>query len=296
MTTQAWTSRLRCDDNTTFREFVAEFSARMAACGMVQTADTGQVNLLTVNRPAANTEAGYEIWTFNDSLQATAPIYIRVGYAVGSANTNPAIFFTVGTGSNGAGTITGTALTTARRFNANTAQTSDTARPSFMCHTEGFFGVSWKHGSTNSVGGFFVDRTCDNAGVKDGTGAMVHWGLGNPGSMVRQALRFASTAAAYTATTSLETCALGIMAQCPAVSSVGADYQVALGFTITPRAVPLNGVCGVYAAEFPVGLSFPATLVGSASHTYLTMAAEAGGFGPVGSTSAGGMNIAMLWE
>jgi hypothetical protein len=246
MTTQAWTSRLRHDSDATFREWGSEFSARLAACGLIQHTDTGQVNWASVTRPGANTEGGFEVWRFDDALQGTAPIFLRVGYGTGSGTTSPAISITVGTGTNGSGTLSGTALTSNRRINGSAVQTADTTRASFMCHTEGFFGVSWKHGSSNSVGGFIVDRTCDNAGVKSATGAIVSWGSGSVSAAgARQALRFASPAETFPATTAANTSALGLMAQCPANSTVGSDQQVALGFTITPRAVPLNGVCGV---------------------------------------------------
>jgi hypothetical protein len=47
---------------------VQGIAAQIAAMGLVQTSDTGQINWVTVARPALNTIAGYEIWRFNDAF------------------------------------------------------------------------------------------------------------------------------------------------------------------------------------------------------------------------------------
>jgi len=99
--------------NTTdadFRQWGSAISAAMAAIGLTQASDTGQINWATVTHPAINTLGGYEIWRFNDSAQSTRPIYIRIEYRTGSVIDRPANSWTVGTGTNGAGTITGTIL------------------------------------------------------------------------------------------------------------------------------------------------------------------------------------------
>lgn len=90
------------------RSWGSAVSAQLAACGLVQTADTGQINWATVTKPAAGaTPAGYEIWRFNDALQATKPVFIKVEYGTGGAATFCAMWLTVGTGTNGAGTLSG---------------------------------------------------------------------------------------------------------------------------------------------------------------------------------------------
>jgi hypothetical protein len=95
-----------------FRLIGGGISTALAAIGFVKTADTGQINWATVVLPvAASTKKGYEIWRFNDTLQATAPIFVRIDY--GSSVSGATVFgmwFTVGKGSDGAGNITGTIL------------------------------------------------------------------------------------------------------------------------------------------------------------------------------------------
>jgi hypothetical protein len=67
-------------DDATFRVWGSGLAAQIAAMGLVQTSDTGQINWATVTRPAIGALAGYEMWRFNDALQATKPVFIRLDY------------------------------------------------------------------------------------------------------------------------------------------------------------------------------------------------------------------------
>jgi hypothetical protein len=96
--------------NGTTAQFVAwgqGLSLAIRAVGLVQTADTGQINWGTVAAPTtANQSMGYEIYCFGDSLQATAPFFFKIEYGSGGATANPSLWITTGTGSNGAGALT----------------------------------------------------------------------------------------------------------------------------------------------------------------------------------------------
>lgn len=97
-------------DEAGFRAWVGEISAGFQACGMVKTADTGQLDPATVLKPTtAGMIAGYEIFRFSDTLQATKPIFFKIEYGQGPTGwaAQQQIFVTFGTGSNGAGTLTG---------------------------------------------------------------------------------------------------------------------------------------------------------------------------------------------
>jgi hypothetical protein len=105
-----WTN----SSDANFRAWGSYIAARFLAVGLVQTADTGQINWATVTAPAgASTNQGYEIWRFADALQSTAPVYFKVFYGseASSAN-NPRMQFIFGTGSDGAGNLSGTLSTT----------------------------------------------------------------------------------------------------------------------------------------------------------------------------------------
>jgi len=91
-----------------FRQWVDAHSAVIQASGMVKTADTGQIAIPCVAvRPAINLAAGYEIYRMDDTQQANFPVFLKIEYGIGSVATRPALYITCGTGTDGAGTITG---------------------------------------------------------------------------------------------------------------------------------------------------------------------------------------------
>src|ERR1043165_7959340 len=97
MTTQSWSSVVDHSGDAGFRAWGSELSTKLAAAGLVQTSDTGQINWATVTGPGTNTAGGYEIWRFADS---TLYLKMEYGTATGSASA-PGLWCTVGTGSNG---------------------------------------------------------------------------------------------------------------------------------------------------------------------------------------------------
>ncbi len=98
--------------NTSFRNWGSNVSAKILAAGMVKASDTGQIDFTTVQTPAAlGTSQGYEIWQFNDTLQATAPVFFKLEYGSGAATADPGTWLTFGSGSNGSGTLTGSLST-----------------------------------------------------------------------------------------------------------------------------------------------------------------------------------------
>jgi len=81
---------------------------QLAAWGWVQASDTGQT--ATDSLPAltgAWTTSGIQIWRMNDALQSTAPVFLRIEFRSGSPGGSPDIKISVGTGTNGAGVLTG---------------------------------------------------------------------------------------------------------------------------------------------------------------------------------------------
>src|SRR4051812_43985318 len=83
-----------------FRSWGSGLSAQFAAMGLVKTADTGQIDWSTITTPVASSQKmGYEIWRFNDALQATKPVFIRIdfGSSIGGS-TIPGLWSWIGTG------------------------------------------------------------------------------------------------------------------------------------------------------------------------------------------------------
>ena len=301
MATLSWSSRLSHGSDALFREYGQELENKLVEAGLVKTSDTGQIDWTTATRSSINTlTAGYLILRFNDTMQATAPIYLRIDFGTGSSSNFPRIALTVGTGTDGSGTITGDAKTSQRVWaTTGTAPDGLTARQSWLCVTEGFVGLMWKdYGETSTIGGaFFVSRTCDSSGTPSATGAIVNWGSGAVSTIaVRQSLRFAATADAYTATTNDVTSAMGINPQGQVMTAIDGDIQCALGFITTPRAEPINTVCGVLENELNQYGTFKATLIGTQERTYITCNGKMGPFGPISLGDSGAMRCAMLWE
>lgn len=90
-----------------FRAQCTAIHNALVAFGWVQTSDTGQMNPATVTRPATTTIAGYLIYRMADALQATAPFFLKVRVGTGIYTTATNFYFSIGTATDGAGTLTG---------------------------------------------------------------------------------------------------------------------------------------------------------------------------------------------
>jgi|GEM_PF-5465204 len=121
-----------------FRAWGSGISSALQTCGLVQTTDTGQINWTTVTRTnvaysggGIENVVGYEIYKFNDSLQATVPVFIKIEYGyIGDDNashsarviTAPVLFITVSNATNGAGAMNGTLLSGRTRVAGGTPE------------------------------------------------------------------------------------------------------------------------------------------------------------------------------
>lgn len=295
MTTQSWNTPITHTTDAQFRAWGSELSARLLALGLVQTADTGQVNWGSVTRPGINTAGGYEIWRFNDSLQGSAPIYFKIEYGTGSAVNTPATWLTVGTGSNGSGTITGTATTRIQSSTNAAATNTITNYQSYACAVDGYLGVTSKFGASlagRGFTGFIICRTCDSSGSPTATGFVVYTcpiGTASSTSAVAQAVRTASPSTAFTAVTS----GLYSFVVHGVTSSVdGSDTQAYLHWMPTPKVLPVFGVCTMVQTEAIFGTSFSTTLVGTTPRTYLSIET---GMGQGGANNTN-QSLCMLYE
>lgn len=141
---------------------------QLAAFGLVQTADTGQVNWGTDVRPAATADHGhYEIWQFADALNASAPVFLRLEYATPYAvNGNLGFFFQVGTGTDGAGNLTGRKSALLKAYgngNVSIWMAGDTGSLAIMGYLAGNTGCFL----------LVVERTHNAAGGDTGDGVMI---------------------------------------------------------------------------------------------------------------------------
>lgn len=295
MATEAWSTRLRHDDDATYQEWRDELVAKLTSAGLAP--DETTVVAASGSRPGTTTEESYAVFHLDDALHATSPIYIRFGFGTGGGATTPRVQVTVGTSTNGSGVIGGTAKTLIRSIHQSVAATSDLAKSSYLCVNEGFVGLGWKIEAAGSWpdGLLIICRTCDSSGVPTALGAMVVHGSGQSALTATQALRFTAPATAFTAQTSAASQCLGFNPQARADSAVGSDLQVFLGWTIAPQVLPLFGVVGLIPGEIVTGVTFSATPVGVTQRTFIALDGRNGTFShTVGSD--GNLKFAMLWE
>jgi hypothetical protein len=146
--------------------------------GWVNTADTGQLNIASAAIPTAtNQKSGYRVYRMNDALQATNPVFMRIDFGSGASINNPSIWITVGTGSDGAGVITGI------RFNGG-AQSSPTtgaisSNPSAVNRSYGSADSArlqlgmFIQSTVGLVLLFSIERTRNADGTLNGTGVIM---------------------------------------------------------------------------------------------------------------------------
>jgi hypothetical protein len=290
MTTSTFTSPIDSDTDADFRAWGSQISAQLAAIGLTQTADTGQINWSTVSIAGYPGAVGYEIWAFNDAAQSTTPIVMKIEYGASGAEM-PQMWLTVGATSDGAGAINST-LKTSRSIIMGISTSFGLASPSFLCYkaASGFLGVALKVGVEPPFGaGFIITRTNDTAGVVTTDGFNVMFS-GSPGSNMNVYFQGPGHTPNQLPPTGIP--AVGALATWPlALTSSAADgsVQAMPMFAFSP-AVQVNAqICLVIQTEIPPGNQFTLNIVGSTPRNLISI----GGLGTVDSSTYG---IAMVWE
>ena len=155
-----------------FRAWGKAISDSLQAVGIVKTADSGQIDWATVAAPtAANTQMGYEIYRFNDTLQSTAPVFIRLDFGTGvSSDNNPALWISVGTGSNGSGALTGEILPEQQNYASGNA----VATTHYISGSSNRFVIATQGISSSYNIVLTVERTHDSSGSDTSDGVMVN--------------------------------------------------------------------------------------------------------------------------
>lgn len=144
--------------------------------GLVQTADTGQLDHTTVVVPAATPSQvteyvlGYWIFRFDDALQSTDPIFIKLeitynGSTAVQDRKTMGSYVKVGTGSNGTGTLTGAVSNT---LTISHARGNDDASPASITGSckivynedRGFFGIAYGRAAHRGYQGAYNHNRC----------------------------------------------------------------------------------------------------------------------------------------
>jgi hypothetical protein len=273
----------RQDSDATFRAWGSGLSTALAAAGLTKLSAgeaSGQIDWATVAGPGAstNTSKGYEFWRFSDALHtAGSYVFLKIEYGSGAAGTSPAIWLTVGTSHDGAGSMTG--LTTTR-YQVKTAGNSTT---SYTCRVAGgtdrIAVAMWESSNTaNYALWFSVERTKDSAGANTATGVLVttHY----TAVSTQRVYTFAS------GETGVET-NFGALLPSTGTGASGSSVAVyPIFFTTGVFLNPIDMLILAFAANFTVGVPVSFTYYGS-TKTYMPL--QATGYVPVirGSIAAG---------
>lgn len=291
MSTVTFTSPIDHTSNAGFDAWATEMFNNLAAVNagiFAQTADTGQLATPVVAaRPGTNTAAGYWIFKLNDSVSST-PLYFKIEPGTGSAATTPQFWLTVGTGTNGAGTLTGS-VNTRSVVGAGTGPVSTvTNYVSRMCCINGFWGFEWKESSRGAginMGFAAVMRTTDDNGTLNAQAFQMY----NSTSSTVVVPQCTTVASAITLTVA-NTANVTLVPFNLTSSVTGTDQQYFRHFAAIPFMRPVVGVVTVIPAEFPVGATFAGEAGSITNFTYVTTGQ------PGGYNNNSNYNLAMIFQ
>lgn len=157
-----------CDSSTlaNFKSWAQSISTAFSTFGWLQSSDTGQVNWSSIASVPGTGAYVYEVWEPNDGL---TNFYVKMEYGnwSGSAN-SPSIRITVGTSTNGAGTITGTFIM-GPLYCAINATVTVNASTTYACYYSGAAGrisvLMWPSQAGSSPQAFAIERSINSSGT-----------------------------------------------------------------------------------------------------------------------------------
>lgn len=279
------------------RVCLAALKNSLINAGLVQTSDTGQIDVTTVVKPAVNTLIGYFVFRFADALQSTSPVFIRITVTTaGAAGYPPTFTFRVGQGTDGAGNLTGAMSSIQQWANPSAASTTSPTLISYATHSNGFAGLCFAPGivTSTSVGAptFTVQRICDNTGSPIAQGVVVTTASNSvTSSGTADVLLFLPTVSLTTSTT----LSLGMLPGVGGSTQVGLSPQVFNHFAMTPKCLPLVGTAALRRGETTLGQTFSIAMVGTVPKTYLCLGPYAGHNLYCAANGVYG-DLIMLWE
>jgi len=287
MTTRTYFSSYSHATVADFRIWGAELRTNLLAAGLVAGADTGQIDWVTVALPAINVAAGYEIWRSPDSS-----LYYKLEFGTGGVVGQPQIWITVGTGSNGTGTLTGQLST---RVTAAGYTPTSTTLPyyTYICVTNDYFMLDWKHNSTATslvpAALIIVGKTVDEDGDATSMGYAVITQVTTTINL--QSVRLAAPAITLTASTWYSLVPGHVTS-----SLIGPNAQLYLWLMNIPEVMPFMYAASYVAVELGEVSNINATLVGATPHVYKCLGGAASGHVGAANNNTAGYGIAVLWE
>lgn len=153
--------------------------------GWTASTDTGQLVWASIATVPTTGNYVYKIWKMADALQGTLPVFVKMEY--GNVTTFPSLAITVGTGSDGAGNITGGGTRFVHTLSAATPATA-TITSYFSGATNRISMMLWESAvDANGPVAIQIERHHDNAGADVGT--YVFTAFADPVAVQQQSLR-----------------------------------------------------------------------------------------------------------
>lgn len=274
MTALAYNTPFYYGSTADFRAWGSAMSAKLQAAGLYKDPTiTGQINWSTVNTPVAiNTPAGYEVYRFDDALQATAPVYIKIEYGHPGALSVPGIWLTVASSCLANGTMTGIVGT--RQSLGTMTGVASAVRPylSNVCVLPGYVFFMHKREATSNAyypnANFFfaVCRTVDDAANNTGDGVFTLASATVVDTAPNaQCIGFAG--AGYV--TAWHPGFAGLPGNQTASNAGQYDIQMYKSFGVYPKMRPNPYICLYYRPEIQENIIIRATMQGAAEWKYL---------------------------
>lgn len=280
MTTATASFAFAHTSDATFRAWGKGVSDLLAAVGLTRTADTGQVDWATVLRPGINTDAGYEMWRFADTLQATAPVFIKVTYGTAATASIPRLLLQVGAASSGSGALSGAvSAVTATQLAASSSTSGCSA-----CLTDGCLALSL---FTINAQVFTVERLRDDTGAVTADGTVLYWrSTAIPGYSLYTA-QAGSWTAALTPPWVLPRIESPLLATANVVPVVPVAYYTG---QVADPVKPALGLVGIALNDLAADSTFSLSRFGSSRTYRKTPAANCD------ATGSANASVALLWE
>jgi hypothetical protein len=170
---RTWFSTVYHSTDAEWRAWAQGVVDTLKSFGLTQTADSGQLaDPVVATRPAASASGGYLIFRTNDAAHSVLPLYFKFELGTYSNANTPFMWITIGSGSDGAGAITGPR--TARTFmGRGTTPTNGTVYEHAAGSGDGFF---WMYQAIGSGIGtaFYFERGRDTDGDPTDTYAVFY--------------------------------------------------------------------------------------------------------------------------
>jgi hypothetical protein len=253
--------------------------------GWVVTADTGQTPpaSLTIVTPGPDLQRGYRIYRMNDALQSTYPVFMKLWFGTSEVNVSPYEFAitqcTIGTGSDGAGNITGVLFNCTSRFciPASGVSSPGSTNPcnSYGSADAGRVQLGMFNASNVNQLYFSLERSKDSTGADTGAGLMMTWTPGGNASFPTPAINAIPTCIYINYSGGSQPGAESglnfILTVNNPTQSFGGNIGVGLvshfyGYEQQPGL----GTLVVHTSDIAAEVSFPVTIYGVA-HTYMSM-------------------------